>query len=68
MNPARIAIPANVSSVAHTASGDIARVTSTLTGTTTHAALVSAEQARKRAIVALRDLGPVIRRMAKEIA
>ena len=62
----RIAVPHRTSSAAFTAAGDVSRITSTLNGTTTHAALVSAELARKRALDALRALGPEIRRMKSE--
>jgi len=62
----RIAVPHRTSSAVYTVAGDVSRITSTLTGTTTHAALVSAELARKRALDALRALGPEIRRMKSE--
>ena len=63
----RISVNPRTSQSAHTVAGDVSRLTSTLNGTTTHAALVSAELARKRAIDALRGLGPEIRRL-KSIA
>lgn len=62
----RIAVSPRTSSAAHTVAGDVSRLTSTLNGTTTHAALVSAEHARKRAMDALRGLGPEIRRLKSE--
>ncbi len=62
----RIAVSPRTSQSAYTAAGDVSRITSTLNGTTTLAALVSADAARKRAMDALRGLGPEIRRMKSE--
>lgn len=62
----RIAVPSRTCQAAHTVAGDVSRLTSTLNGTTTHAALVSADAARKRAIDALRAMGPEIRRLKSE--
>lgn len=62
----RIAIPSRICQHAYTAAGDVSRLTSTLNGSTTFAALCAAEQARNRALVSLRTLGPEIRRLKSE--
>ena len=62
----RIAVESRVSQHAYAASGDLSRLTSTLTGSTTFQALCAAEQARNRALVSLRSLGPEIRRLKQE--
>lgn len=59
----RIAVPHTVSSRAFNAAGDMARITSTLSGTTTFQALCAAEQARVRVMNEMRALAPEIRRM-----
>lgn len=62
----RVAVPSRICQQAHTAAGDVSRLTSTLNGSTTFAALCLAEQARNRALVSLRTLGPEIRRLKQE--
>lgn len=62
----RITTPSRVTSMAHTTLGDVSRLTSTLTGSTTHAALCSADQAAKRALDNLRSMRASIRVLKKE--
>jgi hypothetical protein len=62
----RIAIPSRTCQAAHTVAGDVSRITTALNGASTHAALVSADLARKRAIDQLRALGGDIRRLKSE--
>jgi len=62
----RIAVPTRTAQHAYNAAGDVSRLTSTLNGSTTFAALCAAEQARNRAMVSLRTLGPEIRRLKSE--
>ncbi len=62
----RIAVPSQTCQAAYSAAGDVSRLTSTLNGSTTYQALCAAEQARNRALVSLRTLGPEIRRLKSE--
>ena len=62
----RVAVPKSLSSTAHTTSGDLSRITSTLTGPTTFAALCSAEQAMVRAMDNLRTMRASVRALKKE--
>jgi len=62
----RVAVPSASCQLAHTAAGDVSRLTSTLNGSTTLAALILADAARQRAMANLRDLGPVIRQLKRE--
>ena len=62
-----IQVPHTTSSLAHTTAGDLSRLTSTLTGTTTLRALVQAEQAAARAMDNLRAMRAAIRVMKREV-
>jgi hypothetical protein len=62
----RIAIPSSIAQRAFTAAGDISRITSTLSGTSTFQALCAAEQARVRVMNEMRALAPEIRRLKAE--
>lgn len=63
---ARTAIPASVSSLAHTTAGDVSRLTSCLSGSTTLAALCHAEQAAMRVLDNARAIRSAIRSLKKE--
>lgn len=62
----RIFVSPQTAQRAFTAAGDISRITSTLSGTTTFQALCGAEQARVRVMNEMRTLAPEIRRLKAE--
>jgi len=65
MNPT-LRVPASVSSLAHTAHGDMRRTASTLTGVTTRAGLLSAETHLKRTADAVREMRSQVRVLKRQ--
>lgn len=60
-------IPGRVTQLAHNAGNDCGRAMRALSGTATPVGLEMAEAARKRAMEALRELGPYIRQARSEL-
>lgn len=61
-----VPVPHHVTGRAYTTAGDISRITSTLSGVTTFASLVSAEQAAARSMDNLRAIRASIRTLKRE--
>lgn len=58
---ATLRVPSTVSSLAHTTQGDITRIASTLSGVTTRAALIQAEERLKRVMDNAREMRSAVR-------
>lgn len=65
---ATLRVPSTVSSLAHTTQGDITRIASTLSGVTTLAGLVQADQRLKRVLDNAREMRSQVRVMKRECA